>query len=302
MATETEPAVVTDKPVATLRTWVSLVLGLAGVTACVAYGPSLTNSLNDWLPEAVGDTDMEYYALFILTVFVPMLVIIGLLNLIDRMGIWSTGIRPATNLMIGLATGGFGIACAFAMAFVANGVAAGPSSGTPASYLLIGWLLMVVQAGTEELVFRGWAQRRFVAVLGPAIGIGITALLFAAIHAFGMGRAPISLINLFLGGIWFGLLAFRTHGLLAPIGAHFAWNGTEQLILGIDPNPGLAIPGSLFDYDLAGVAIWGGSGEGMNASAAMTLVLLALIAPLAWPRKSIEPGAPEPRLSDPVPS
>ena len=59
-----------------------------------------------------------------------------------------------------------------------------------------------------------------------------------------------------------------------------AWNGTEQLMLGLDPNPGVGSFGTLLDFDLTGPSIWGGSEEGLNASLAMSVALAVLLVPL----------------------
>jgi membrane protease YdiL (CAAX protease family) len=96
----------------------------------------------------------------------------------------------------------------------------------------------------------------------------------------GGARSPTTLINLFLGGVLFGILAARGGGLAGAIAAHFSWNWSEQILLGLDPNPGVGSFGAWLDLDLAGPALWGGSEEGLNASLAMTMTLLALLVPL----------------------
>jgi uncharacterized protein len=138
---------------------------------------------------------------------------------------------------------------------------------------------------------------------------------FAALHVAGGARAPLSLVNLFLGGIMFGLFAARTGGIAAALGVHFAWNGAEQLLVGLDPNgqdgAWVGTFGALVDHDLRGAAIWGGSEEGLNASAGMTIALLAIVVPLAilsWRRLSApvaasaaEPAAIRPPVAKPEP-
>ena len=89
-----------------------------------------------------------------------------------------------------------------------------------------------------------------------------------------------TLLNLFLGGLLFGLLAARSGGLAAAIAAHFSWNWAEQLLFGLDPNPGIGSFGSILNLELVGSSWWGGSDEGLNASIAMTFALAMLLAPL----------------------
>jgi hypothetical protein len=89
-----------------------------------------------------------------------------------------------------------------------------------------------------------------------------------------------SLINLMAGGLWFGLLALRSGGLVAPLMAHFAWNAIEDLGFGLTPNPGAGPLGSLMNWDLLGQTLWGATEAGLNDSIGTTVVLTALILPL----------------------
>jgi membrane protease YdiL (CAAX protease family) len=129
---------------------------------------------------------------------------------------------------------------------------------------------------------------------GPATGVIVASLAFAALHLAGGARSPLTLLNLFFGGLLFGLLALRTGGIAAPAGAHALWNWAEQILLGLDPNPGTGSFGALFDLDLVGTAAWGGSEEGLNASLALTFVLVALIVPLLFWRRGRAEGATVP--------
>lgn len=190
------------------------------------------------------------------------------------------GARPGAMLGLGAVLGAGGLLAAFAYAGISGAVVPGAGAAVQPGLLLVGLLATIVQAGGEELFFRGWIQRRLAADWSPVAGLLVTAIVFAALHLLGGARAPLSLLNLLLGGLWFGLLALRTGGIMAPAGAHILWNASEQLLLGLDPNPGVGSFGAVFDRDLVGRAIWGGSDEGLNASIAVTLVLIALILPL----------------------
>jgi membrane protease YdiL (CAAX protease family) len=97
------------------------------------------------------------------------------------------------------------------------------------------------------------------------------------LHLAGGAREPLSLLNLFLGGVLFGLLALRSGGLWAPFIAHFAWNWTEACGLGLEANPGIGPNASLFHIALHGDALWSGGDDRLNGSVAMTLVLAALV-------------------------
>ena len=140
--------------------------------------------------------------------------------------------------------------------------------------------MILFQVAAEEVFFRGWIQPALSRKVGSIAGVALAALLFTGFHVTGGARAPLSLVNILLAGVLFGLLALRSGGILASIAAHFAWNASENLGLGLDPNPGIDIFGGLFDIDLAGAPTWGGNPEGLNASIGTVAVLVALILPL----------------------
>lgn len=200
-----------------------------------------------------------------------------------RRGPGLIGPQPGRAAAVGGAIGLFGLLGAYALVVIAGLGTHGSGQGAPL-LLALGTVAILVQSAAEEVYFRGWLQRSLQEAWGEAGAIGASAALFAALHLLGGTRAPLALVNLFLGGLLFGLLAARSGGLAAPIGAHAAWNWAEQLLLGLDPNPGVGSFGAILDRDLAGSALWGGSAEGLNASLAASFVLFALLIPIAaWP-------------------
>jgi hypothetical protein len=149
--------------------------------------------------------------------------------------------------------------------------------------IALGIALTGLQAGAEEVLFRGWLQPALIARIGVPGGVLAGAVVFAAFHAISATSDPISLANLVLGGLWFGLLALRSGGILAPLAAHFAYNVIEDCGLGLVPNPGVGPLGAWHDLDLVGSPLWGSGPEGLNASLGLTAALVAMILPLLAP-------------------
>jgi len=193
-------------------------------------------------------------------------------------GINAARLGRGRRLVEGAAIGLVGLLIATALAGLA-GVLRQSHSGTSAGFLAWGTALILLQAGSEEVFFRGWIQRVLVTAWGGP-GIVVTAIAFALLHLVGGAASIVTLLNLFLGGLLFGLLAARFDGIAAAVAAHFSWNWAEQLVLGLDPNPGNGSFGSILNFDLVGSYWWGGSAEGLNASIAMTFALAILLAPL----------------------
>lgn len=191
------------------------------------------------------------------------------------------GVLPASAL--GLALGVGGVLFSLLQAWLGNHVVPAPpdtAATAQLASLLLGAVVIFFEAGVEEICFRGWLQRRLAARISPAAAVTAAAVAFSLLHVFGGARTPLSLVNIFLAGLLFGLLLLRTGSIWAAIWAHAGWNWAETGLLGLSPNPGASSYGSIVDLDLVGAHIWGGSVEGLNASIAITVVLVALILPL----------------------
>ena len=232
--------------------------------------------------------------LFTLAVFVPlaMLALVGCAFSRVRPQV---GALPARWIGPSLAMGIGGVAIGMGYAWLCGGLQGGGSGGGITLWWWSGTFLILFQTTTEEIYFRGWMQPVLEKVWGGAAAVLLTALGFAVVHLASGPRPPLTLFNIFLAGCFFGLLTLRSRGLLASCAAHFAWNWSEQLVLGLDPNPAFGSFGSIFDFDLTGQPWWGGSTEGLNMSVGTSLVLLAFILPLAVWRFGARP-APAPQL------
>ena len=99
------------------------------------------------------------------------------------------------------------------------------------------WLeLMAVYAPAavhEELVFRGYPFQRLRTLNRPS-AIGITSVVFAAMHGANNGLTAVAFANLLLAGVLLALAYERYGRLWFPIGLHLAWNLLCGPILGYD--------------------------------------------------------------------
>lgn len=279
---------------------IGLAILLLGIGLC--WGVLYLGQANgaDWVVAVIGQERASGDApmvdtLFNLFIFVPLIVIAIGTAAVERRNAAALGDRPLAGLTLGLAVGLAGLTVSILYARLAGALTDGSPQPAMPAVLIWGLGVTAVQVLAEEIYFRGWLQPALVARWGQAAGIVAAALAFGALHVAGGARAPMSLLNLFLGGLMFGLFAARSRGLAAAIGAHFAWNATEQLGFGLDPNPGIGSFGSLVDRELVGNALWGGSDQGLNGSVGMTVALLAIVAPLlivSWRRLPV-PSLPE---------
>ncbi len=183
--------------------------------------------------------------------------------------------------LLGVSSGVVGLAVALLLAAGLGAATLAPlaplGAGTLALGVAISACITLSQAAAEEILFRYWLLPVLASRWGVWAGLGVTALLFAAAHLVIGTASPLGLLNIFLAGVLFGLLVLRTGRLSAAIGAHWAWNWCERSIAGAVPNPGIDRLGSLFNVELAGPALLGGSREGLNGAIEVSLALLLLI-------------------------
>ena len=233
---------------------------------------------------------------FTLLLFGAMLAVAAVGLTLDHSWRRLGGSDPARMAAAGLGIGIAGVLLSTMLAAVAGPVGAGVTASPGLLAIAGGTLLVLFQASVEELYFRGWLQPGLSRAWGDRVGLLVTAAAFSALHMFGGALSMLSIVNLMLGGLLFGLLAQRSGGIMLAVGAHFGWNWSEGIGLGLVPNPGVGSFGALYDVDLRGAASWGGSAEGLNASLAMTFVLVALLIPVAiWRGPARRPIAPGPR-------
>ena len=257
--------------------WAIIVIGLAAALLGVA------EPVRDAISERITvDSVITGYVLFYSVLFIPLILLSLVLGLLGRHRVFRVGDNPLRWIVVGLLVGAGGLAACVLYVWLNGSLRPVPMEALAQRHLILGTAIVMLGVAAEELLFRGWLLGALQDMLGSSWAVLLSALAFSGFHWWAGGAAAdvVSLANLLLGGLWFGLLAVRSGGILAPMAAHFAWNVSESIGFGLDPNPGIDELGALANYDLVGLPIWGGSEEGLNASIAMTLVLAALVVPL----------------------
>ena len=101
-------------------------------------------------------------------------------------------------------------------------------SGFPFAEL---WIVYVPAAIHEEVLFRGYLFQKIRRWSRPA-AIGISSVIFAALHGSNSGINTIAIVNLLLAGVFLCLAYERYERLWLPIGIHLGWNLASGPILG----------------------------------------------------------------------
>lgn len=268
---------ISARPRSAFADWAIIAIGLLAALFVVAE--PVRNAVSESI---TVDSVVTGYVLFYLVLFAPLILLSLVLGRLGRHRVLRAGGRPLWWTLVGLLVGAGGLATCVFYAWLNGSLRPVAIDAQAQNHLMLGTAIVLLGVTAEELLFRGWLLGALQDMLGSSWAILLSAIAFSGFHWWAGGAAAnvVSLANLLLGGLWFGLLAVRSGGILAPMAAHFAWNASESIVFGLDPNPGVDDLGALADYDLVGLPIWGGSGEGLNASIAMTLVLAALVIPL----------------------
>ena len=159
--------------------------------------------------------------------------------------------------------------------------------------LVHGWRLWLVLGAVvfvaplcEETVFRGFLQQPLVARLGPAWGIGITAVAFSALHLDPIGFLP--RVEL---GILFGWLYLRTGSLWASMIAHAVNNGVAAVLFLVAGGGSLAGASSAPAGSMRG--LFGLMGLGLLAGVPLVVALSRRLGPAGVrPLHRLDPDAP----------
>ncbi|MEF8784428.1 MAG: type II CAAX endopeptidase family protein [Haloarculaceae archaeon] len=236
------------------------------------------------------------------------LVIVGLVALtwfIDRRRIRDVGLsldrQWGLDLLVGFGVGGLMVAVAVALLLV-GGLATVSATyavenpdftfdaGSTAVGVLYGFLFFTVFATLEEVLVRGYllvniaegirqyssTDRR--AVVGA---IALTAALFGLLHAANPGGTALSLVNIAVAGVFFGVAYAATDRLAFPIGAHVGWNFTVGSVFGL-PVSGLRTDSALLAVEPDGPTLLTGGSFGPEGGVVMLVGLLAGIAVFVW--------------------
>jgi membrane protease YdiL (CAAX protease family) len=92
---------------------------------------------------------------------------------------------------------------------------------TPAMAVPFVLFIALAPGVCEELLFRGYVQRRLLARWRPLVAIGVTSFCFSLMHV--MPHAIVATLPL---GLWFGVIAWRSGSIVPCIACHAFVNGS----------------------------------------------------------------------------
>jgi membrane protease YdiL (CAAX protease family) len=223
--------------------------------------------------------------------FVPIALLLWLwVKFRERRAFWTLGLEKAGALgkyVRGMAFGIllFGLVTLFL-------VVTGFATYTPASSALsglsaLGGVLLVyigwtIQGPVEEMLTRGWLMQVIGSRYKPWLGVVLSAVTFASLHALNPHVSAIAILNLVLTGLLFSLVALWDGSIWGVCGLHAAWNWAEGNLFGFSVSGTTSAGGSLLSMTVNGSSLWTGGAFGPEGGLIDTLVYLAAIGAFLW--------------------
>ena len=135
------------------------------------------------------------------------------------------------------------------------------------------FLILLISATNEELVFRGYPFQKLVESLGAAGAVALASVCFGLMHLGNPDHTLLSTINTMLVGVPLSIAYLRTRALWMPVGIHFAWNYVQGFIFGL-PVSGFRLPAAILRPRAQGGAWLTGAAYGPEGGLLCTLVVV----------------------------
>lgn len=160
----------------------------------------------------------------------------------------------------------------------------GRSDNPQILFLVFVFFGYLIQGAAEELLIHGLFMTTLARHFRWLPSVLFSALFFALMHAVNDGVTLLSLLNVFLFGVFLGLFVLRTGSVFGAAAIHAAWNYVEGQVFGCSVS-GFPSYSSLFGVASdASRAVTNGGEFGPEGGLAATMILmLALIAVLFLP-------------------
>lgn len=191
----------------------------------------------------------------------------------------------ARQYLLGLIVGGVLFGACFALASVNGSLRlVGLTSPLKVGMLLLLFFGYVVQAASEEILFRGFLMCDLARRASPARAVLFSSGAFAIAHFSNSGVGFVALLNLFLFGVLAALWTLRSGNLLGACALHTAWNFAEGHVFGCSVS-GFVTDTTVFASQAApSLSLTNGGAFGPEGGVAVTVVfLLAVLLLLVFP-------------------
>lgn len=182
------------------------------------------------------------------------------------------------KLLLGLAIGiiAFLIVCAPLYLISAYSLKTGSYSTKD---IALDFLMFIAVGFSEEFLCRGFLLHRFLR-FGPFKALALSAAIFSLLHLANPGVTVLSLLNIFLAGIFMGATMFATNSIYTAVGVHITWNWVQGAIMGIPvsgtTSDGYFVTNIVSNNTLITYGVFGAEGS-LSCTIILTLLSLLLL-------------------------
>lgn len=230
-------------------------------------------------PEYIQETTEQHLTTSFFGLLGTLLVIYLFVELVDEERFADVGMHLRNHIkgvFLGLTTGLFIMVAGYLVLDALNQIKFAETIFLGGEFLMTVLLFLIVSI-SEEIFFRGYILRNFMASMNKYVALFVSALFFALMHAANPNLTLIGNINLFLAGILLGLPYIYTKNLMFPIALHFSWNFFQSII-------GFNVSGmdsySLIEFKIKESTILNGGDFGFEGSVLATILQIILIVAL----------------------
>jgi hypothetical protein len=135
------------------------------------------------------------------------------------------------------------------------------------------FLVLLISATNEELVFRGYPFQKLMESLGPPGAVAVGSACFGLAHLGNSHHTWFSTVNTMLVGIPLSIAYLRTRSLWMPVGIHFTWNYVQGFVFGL-PVSGFTFSTTLLNAKVHGGDWLTGSAYGPEGGLLCTIAVL----------------------------
>ena len=139
--------------------------------------------------------------------------------------------------------------------------------------MLIGFL---IQATSEEILFRGYIQNVVKKKNGNRFAIVIQASIFALVHLLSAEGQPIAVINLFLFSVLLGWIMAYFKNIFLVSGIHFIWNVFITFIIN-GKISGIVVKDYVTRFNFKVNSVFTGGKFGIEGSLFVTIIFIVMI-------------------------
>lgn len=145
----------------------------------------------------------------------------------------------------------------------------------PAS-LVTNLVLFLFVGFNEEMITRGYLMGSIKKLSNKVFALVLVAVLFSLMHIFNDNFSLVPFLNIFLAGIFLGVVYVYTERLWFAISLHFTWNFFQGPVFGSQVS-GNVTDGTLFQLTKTGNSLITGGDFGFEGSLLMTFLMIAAI-------------------------